>query len=405
MCALIKPFKAFRPTRDKVHLVASRPYYAYSKNVLEAKLESNPYSFIHIINPEFNKEDRTEPNSNERFENVRKAFEVFIQKGIFIQEEKEAFYIYKQSGSKRSYIGIIGGASVQDYDNGVIKIHEQTLTEREEVFKRYLDICGFNAEPVLLTYPDSANINSFINNFVVARPEYEFTTTDLLKHELWVVDNPDDIAFITKEFSKIPAIYIADGHHRSASSSLLAKEHLDNEAKQFFLSFFITESSMDIFDFNRLITDTGAISEKEIIEKIKPIFSVEEVALNYKPQQIHELTLHFADKCYKLNYLKDTAALSPVERLDAQILSSTILEPIFGIKDLKTDKRVYFMEGIQGVEKLRNEISNGKAKIAFGLYPVSFEQLKEIADTNNIMPPKSTWIEPKMRSGLTIYKF
>jgi uncharacterized protein (DUF1015 family) len=412
MCAKLKPFRAIRPTRDKVHLVASRPYYTYNKNVLEAKLESNPYSFIHIINPEFNKEDKTLPNSNERFQNVHNKYVEFKQKGIFVQDEKECFYIYRQSGEKQDYIGIIAGASVEDYEQGNIKIHEQTLTEREEMFKRYLDICGFNAEPVLLTYKDVDSINQFIKTFTKQRPEYEFTTTDILKHEVWVVSEEKDIAFLKNEFEKVPHVYIADGHHRSASSYLLAKErkannpnHSGNEDYNFFLSFYITETSLDIFDFNRLITDTNGLSEAEILEKISTQFDVEKTTLDFKPTQLHEFSMHSANSCYKLTYKGKIDSSSAVETLDAHILSKQILEPLFGMKDLKTDKRCYFMEGIQGVKKMRNDIEKGKAKLAFGLYPVSVNQLKDIADTNSIMPPKTTWIEPKMRSGLIVYEF
>lgn len=412
MCAKLKPFRAIRPTRDKVHLVASRPYYTYNKNVLEAKLESNPYSFIHIINPEFNKEDKTEPNSNERFQNVRNKYDEFKQKDIFIQDEKECFYIYRQSGEKQDYIGIIAGASVEDYEQGKIKIHEQTLTEREEMFKRYLDICGFNAEPVLLTYKDVDSINQFIKTFTKQRPEYEFTTTDILTHEVWVVSDEKDVAFLKTEFEKVPHVYIADGHHRSTSSYLLAKERKENnskhtgeEAYNFFLSFYITETSLDIFDFNRLITDTNELSEEQILEKVSRQFTIEKTTLDFKPTQLHEFSLHTKNTCYKLNYKIDVSTKSAVEKLDAHILSTQILEPLFAIKDLKTDKRAYFMEGIRGVKKLRYEIEKGKAKLAFGLYPVSVNQLKDIADTNSIMPPKTTWIEPKMRSGLIVYEF
>ncbi len=408
--AKVTPFKAIRPVRDKAHLVASRPYYAYSKNVLQAKLETNPYSFIHIINPEFDKDDRTEANSNERFINVRKKFESFIKNGTLIHDDKAAYYIYRQSNEHTTYTGIIAGASVDDYNNGVIKIHEQTLTAREEVFKRYLDICEFNAEPVLLTYKDDPVIREVMMKHINTRAEYEFTTTDLLKHELWIVNDDKEIETIQQQFAKMEAIYIADGHHRSASSALLAesrkeqnKNHTGNELYNAFMAFFIPQKSLDIFDFNRLVKDTNGLNESELIAQIHEAFTIEKVGLDYKPQHLHEFTVHTKTSCYKLGLRHPLENPLPVEKLDAHILSTTILEPILGIKDLKTDDRVYFMEGIKGVDALRNEIELGNAQLAFGLYPVSVEQLKEIADTNSIMPPKSTWIEPKMRSGMTIY--
>lgn len=408
--AKVTPFKAIRPVRDKAHLVASRPYYTYSKNVLQAKLETNPYSFIHIINPEFDKDDRTEANSNERFQNVRAKFESFIDQGTLFQDEKDAYYVYRQSNETTTYTGIIAGASVDDYNNGVIKIHEQTLTAREEVFKRYLDICEFNAEPVLLTYEDNSIIREVMQKHISTRAEYEFTTTDLLKHELWIIDDKVDISIIQSEFEKMDAIYIADGHHRSASSTLLANErksnnseHSGDETYNAFMAFFIPQKSLDIFDFNRLVKEIN-LTEDELISKIEKKFKVERVGLDYKPEHLHEFTLHTKSSCYKLGLKQALDNPSPVEKLDAHILSAEILEPILGIEDLKTDDRVYFREGIKGVEGLRNEIELGNAQIAFGLFPVSVEQLKEIADTNSIMPPKSTWIEPKMRSGMTIYK-
>lgn len=408
--AKVTPFKAIRPVRDKAHLVASRPYYAYSKNVLQAKLETNPYSFIHIINPEFDKDDRTEANSDERFRNVKAKFESFITNGTLIQDEKASYYIYRQSNEHTTYTGIIAGASVDDYNNGVIKIHEQTLTAREEVFKRYLDICEFNAEPVLLTYKDNPIIRDVMHKYIATRAEYEFTTTDLLKHELWIIDKDEDILAIQNEFENINDIYIADGHHRSSSSALLAQsrkeknpDHTGNELYNSFMAFYIPQKSLDIFDFNRLVKDTNGLSESELIAQIHEVFTVEKVGLDYKPEHLHEFTMHTKTSTYKLGLKNGLENSSPVEKLDAHILSVQILEPILGIKDLKTDDRVYFMEGIKGVDALRNEIDLGKAQLAFGLFPVSVEQLKEIADTNSIMPPKSTWIEPKMRSGMTIY--
>lgn len=411
MCAKVVPFKAIRPVRDKAHLVASRPYYAYTKNVLQAKLETNPYSFIHIINPEFDKDNRTEANSNERFRLVRKKFESFLHNDIVFQEEKPCYYVYRQANEFTTYTGIIAGASVDDYKNGVIKIHEQTLTAREEVFKRYLNICEFNAEPVLLTYKDHPVIREVMMNYTASRAEYEFTTTDLLKHELWIISDEKDIETIQNAFVEINEIYIADGHHRSASSALLADErkannpnHTGKESYNAFMAFYIPEKSLDIFDFNRLVKDINDISEEALLEKLSEKFDIEKTGLDYKPEHLHEFTLHTKHHCYRLSLKDVDKNASPVEKLDAYILSCYVLEPIFGIKDLKTDNRVYFMEGVKGVSALRHEIEKGKAEIAFGLYPVSVEQLKEIADTNSIMPPKSTWIEPKLRSGLTIYK-
>lgn len=402
----IIPFKAVRPPRDKANLVASRPFYNYKKKILSAKLQGNPFTFLHVINPEFNKDDKTKPNTKERFEKVKEKYEEFKSENILKKDNKESFYIYRQTTSENIYIGIIGGVSIENYTNGNVKIHEHTLTEREKTFCKYIDICKFNAEPVLLTYKDIPDINNLIDKYSKTRSEYEFTTTDKVKHDLWVVENTNDINTIKKTFKNIPQVYIADGHHRTASSVLYAKENKSIDA-QYFLSFFIAESKLKIYEFNRAIKGLNGLSKNEFLKKLETFFNItDKSAKKIKPTKLHEFSMFLDGIWYKLETKpKYIDKSSPVGSLDPQILSNTILSKILGITDLKNDKRVGFIEGTKGLKYLKKIVKNKTFDVAFALYPVSIEQLKTIADTNNIMPPKSTWIEPKLRSGLTIYEF
>ncbi|MFN3918045.1 MAG: DUF1015 domain-containing protein [Flavobacteriales bacterium] len=413
MCAKVLPFRAVRPTRDKAHLVASRPYFQYKKNILKAKLEENPFTFIHIINPEFGKNDKTKPNSIERFRKVRSKYEEFQNKGIFLKEKKDSYYIYRQTQPGHCFTGIIAKASIEDYLQGKIKIHEQTITEREEIFKNYLDSCGFNAEPVLLTYPKQNDIDSILSKHTDLRPEYEFTTTDLFKHELWLVQQDSDVKQLMKAFSEIDAVYIADGHHRSGSSALLGEEkkkanpnHRGDESYNFFLAFYISDEDLQIFDFNRVVSNT-VVTEKELLKRLSEDFEVLPLGkAEAKPSAIHEFIMYTGGNWYKLLPKFSVDASGPeTNRLDSLLLTEKVLSPVFGIKDLKTDKRISFISGVEGTRGMKKQVDKNSGSVGFMLYPVSFAQLKAIADQKLIMPPKTTWIEPKLRSGLTIYEF
>ncbi|MCB0410188.1 MAG: DUF1015 domain-containing protein [Flavobacteriales bacterium] len=409
--AKIVPFKAIRPTRDKAYLVSSMPAYIYPKHLLEAKLESNPYTFLHVINPEFRADNKTQPNTVERFQNVREKFDEFNNEGIFIQDSKESFYIYRQITKTNTYVGLISGISVDDYLNGNIKIHEHTLTQREETFKLYLDVCQFNAEPVLLTYEDNPTVDTIINKYINTRSEYEFCTTHHIKQDLWLVNDENDISTLVEAFKNIKSIYIADGHHRSASSVLYAQSkreenpNYDKESKfNYFLSYLIPESKLNIIEYNRTVSSLNEHTPESFIEEVSKSFEIDEKMTTYSPIKKHNFSMYLAGKWYSLTAKKGTYNEDDiVGNLDARILTENILKPILGIKDLKTDNRIEFMEGTRGAEGLQMKVDNEEAIVAFGLYPVSIEQLKAVADANNIMPPKSTWIEPKMRSGLTIY--
>jgi len=407
--AKISPFKAIRPVRDKVHLVATRPYYTYKENVLKAKLEDNPFTFLHIINPEFGEKKKTEPNSPERFALVSDAYHDFIDREILLQDTEPCLYLYRQTKDGHEYMGVVGGASVEEYQNDSIKKHEATLTSREEMFTNYLNIVGYNAEPVLLSYLDVQNqIDPLMYNKVKERPEYEYTTTDMVKHELWIFDQ-EEIEAITHAFEQLDALYICDGHHRSASSAGLKKwredkglGHFPNE--DYFLAFFLSERRLHILEFNRLIKSMGELTEDELIHQLSENFDVETMHVGDKPAEEHEITM-----CVRGNWFKLTCKESiidhthPVKCLDAEILTSHVLQPILGISDLKTDDNIEFISGKTDIRETEAKIRSGQFDIGFFLHPIDIDEIKRVADNQMIMPPKSTWVEPKLRSGLTIY--
>ena len=404
----IKAFKAIRPVRDKVHLVATRPYYSYKKNVLSAKLEDNPFTFLHIINPEFGSPIKTLANTHERFNLVSDSYKKFISEGILVTEKEETIYIYRQSIGQHQYTGVIAGASIQEYEDDLIKKHEATITSREGMFTNYLDVVGYNAEPVLLSYTHSDELDVLLEKSTKNRPEYEFSTTDRIKHELWVLSESETKEIITS-FEKIDACYIADGHHRSASSAALAKlrrergnSKIDN--KDFFLAFFIDEKRMNILEFNRLVKNLNGLTKNEFFEKISEYFIIEKLSKAHKPACEHQITVCIEGDWYLLICKPEIIhAEHPVQCLDPEILTQFILTPILGIHDLKTDENIEFISGAESITTFEDQILKGKFKIGFILFPVTVDQVKRVADNQMIMPPKSTWVEPKMRSGLTIY--
>lgn len=406
--AKLASFKALRPVRDKAHLVATRPYYSYKKNVLKAKLEDNPYTFLRIINPEFNNKEKTKPNSDERFQLVKSKYSEFIDAGILIQDESPRLYIYRQTNNGHAYTGIIAGASIEEYQNDLIKKHEATLTSRESMFTRYLDIVGYNAEPVLLSYKGQQPIEELLNQFTSVRAEYEFTTTDRVTHELWVLSENDTLK-LQNAFEEIEATYIADGHHRSASSARLYIERL-NSGKiksnnvNSFLAFFVEESRLKILEFNRLVKTLNGYSSETFLYALKALGNVNEIPNAAKPQEEHQIHLYLNHKWYEFtinSYLIDHE--HPVKSLDSDLLTELILKPLLGIGDLKTSDQIEFIPGIESLQSIEEKVDSGKFEIGFILYPATIEQVKRVADNQMNMPPKSTWVEPKLRSGLTIY--
>ncbi|KZS41794.1 hypothetical protein AWE51_20585 [Aquimarina aggregata] len=409
----ILPFKAIRPTRDKVSLVASRSYQSYTANERDSRMDYNPYSFLHIVNPGY--KYQKEISGEERYKLVRNRYLEFKEDEIFVQDKASCYYIYKIVNRElESFCGIIAAASAEDYENDIIKKHEDTIQHRENTFKEYLKTVGFNAEPVLLTYPDNDTINTVVSNTVKNRAEYEFTTTNRDTHYLWKVDQKDDVTTIEKAFSQINAIYIADGHHRSASSYLLTKDlknnnpdHKGTEPYNFFMSYLIPESDLKIYEFNRLIKDLNGLSKEEFLIQLDTWFRIENRGNEvYKPSKPHHFSMYLDGDFYSL-YLRKTIYefTDALEELDTQILYKTILKPILGIHDLRTDTRIEYSHGRNDVVSVKSKIDHEDYKVGFVLFPASVDQMKKIADQGLKMPPKSTYIEPKLRSGITIYEF
>lgn len=399
----VTPFKATRPGRDKVHLVATRSYVSYSLPQLRKKLHENPFSFLHIIHPDLgSKKIHTTADDTERYKKVRLKYEEFIKENILQRDTTAGYYIYRQIKKGHSFTGLIAGVSVQDYLNGQVKKHEQTLSKRQERFTNYLSQTRINAEPVLLTYSGSDQLDEIVRQHTEQRPEYDFTQTTKVRHQLWVVDKQKDIDEITQKFAEIESLYIADGHHRCASSALL-RNHIaaeKEESTDFFLALILHETNVKIFDFNRVVKDLGKYDSESFLIALSEEFIVEKKQGVYKPVCKGEFSLYMEHQWYRL-VLKN---MSDTSELDAQILTDKVLQPLLGIHDLRRDKRIAFVEGPQGPEGLKKLVDRNKYKAAFGLFPVSMDELKTMADREMTMPPKSTWIEPKLRSGMVIYE-
>jgi uncharacterized protein (DUF1015 family) len=408
----VRPFRAIRPVKDKVHLIASRSVDTYTSNELYAKLAENPYTFLHIIKPDFLKEKRNKKYTPELLQKVKNKFNEFLKLNYFVQDDKPSFYLYRQIKPEDTFTGIIACCSADDYYNGVIKKHEQTLSAKEETLKNYLEVCDFNAEPVNLTYPADTEIDKLTDKIITTEPLYDFTTTDRIRHQVWPINKSEYINLIVKRFEQIPAVYIADGHHRIASSALLAKEkkeknkkHNGNEGYNFFLSILFPDHELKIYDYNRVVKDLNGLSDKDFLKKLSEKFEIEEKGnKTYAPKKLHNFSMYLSGKWYSLTLKKEFInKKDPAASLDASLLSEHILSPILNIHDLRTDKRIAFVNGLKKMEGLKEEVDSGRMKVAFGLFPVSMKQLKQVADAGAIMPPKSTWIEPKLRSGLVIY--
>ena len=404
--AKIKPFKAVRPASDKVALVSCRTYDDYSSAELAAWLNFNPYSFLHVIHPAYANAQKI--TMDKRFKGVAHKYQDFKQEQILVTEEHPVFYLYEIQSKGQTFTGIISGTSVKDYQNNVIKKHEDTLQYRVELFKDYLHQTNFNTEPVLITYPDSVEINTFIALRKKSKPVYEYSTTNKEKHTLWKIDTQSEVDWLQEHFENIPNLYIADGHHRSASAELLFEQdkHLGNENLNYFMSFLIAESNVKIYEFNRLIRDLNGLSKEIFIKKLSEHFVIiakdQEI---WKPQNKFEFGMYLDGSFYALFYKKENhQQASILDNLDAQILYDKVLFPLLGIEDLRNDERIDYIPGKQSISVIKDLIDEGEFEVGFMLFPSDISEIKLLADNNLIMPPKSTYIEPKFRSGLLIYE-
>ncbi len=406
----IIPFKAVRPTSDKVSLVTCRNYEDYSASELAAWLNFNPYSFLHIINPAYNHVQSI--SWDKRFKGVSHKYQDFKNNKTFIQDDEAAFYLYEIQTKQDTFTGIIAGTSVEEYKNNSIKKHEDTLQYRVEMFKDYLHQTRFNTEPVLITYPDSTEINTWILLKKQSVPIYEFATTSKEKHTLWKIDTHLDIEFLQNHFENIPNLYIADGHHRSSSAQLLWEEETgsSNENLRYFMSFLIAESNVKIYEFNRIIRDLNGFTNEEFIEKVSKNFTV--VPKNqelWKPQNKKEFGMYLDGGFYALYYKEKSAVVGALgsdvlANLDAQILYDTILQPLLNLGDLRNDERIAYIPGKQSITAIKQVVDEGEFAVGFMLFASNIAEIKAFADNNLIMPPKSTYIEPKFRSGLVVYE-
>ena len=401
----IIPFKAVRPTSDKVSLVTCRNYDDYSSAELAAWLSFNPYSFLHVIHPAYVHSQKI--TLDKRFKGVAHKYQDFKTDGVFVEETKPVFFVYEIQTKTNSFTGIVAGTSIEDYKNNVIKKHEDTLQYRVELFKDYLHQTGFNTEPVLITYPDNSSINQWIAEKKKSIPLYNYSTTNKEKHQLWKIDNEEDIQWLQQQFDKIPELYIADGHHRSASAELLYEQNksLNNKNLNYFMSFLIAESNVKIYEFNRIIRDLNGLSKDDFITKLSDNFIIKPKDQElWKPQNKFEFGMYLDGSFYALFFKQSQKATSVLENLDAQILYDTVLHPLLGIEDLRNDERIDYIPGKQSVSVIKDLIDEGEYEVGFMLYPTNISEIKTIADNNLIMPPKSTYIEPKFRSGLVVYE-
>jgi uncharacterized protein (DUF1015 family) len=405
----IIPFKAVRPTTDKVGLVTCRNYDDYSSAELAAWLSFNPYSFLHVIHPAYMHSQKI--TLDKRFKGVAHKYQDFKEDGIFIEEDKPLFFLYEIRTKSRSFTGIVAGTSIEDYKNNIIKKHEDTLQYRVEYFKDYLHQTGFNTEPVLITYPDNETLNQWIFEKKKNNPIYNFSTTNKEQHQLWKIDSKEEIEYLIKQFEAIPEMYIADGHHRSASAEMLydQDQHLGNKNLNAFMSFLIAESQVKIYEFNRIIRDLNGFSKEDFLEKLSEHFIIKEKQQElWKPQSKFEFGMYLDDSFYALFYKQPANNIdeekSILDNLDAQILYNKVLQPLLGIEDMRNDERIEYIPGKQSIATIKELIDEGEFEVGFMLYPSDISEIKALADNNLIMPPKSTYIEPKFRSGLMIYE-
>lgn len=410
--AKIKPFKGIRPPRPMVTEVASRPYDVLDSEEARAEAADNPKSLYHIIKPEIDFEPGTDEHDPKVYDKAVENFHSFRDNGWLVQDDREHYYIYAQTMDGRTQYGFVIAANVEDYVNGVIKKHELTRRDKEEDRMKHVRVNNANIEPVFFAFPDNERLQQIIDQVTAAEPEYDFTAPDGFGHHFWVIDDEAITNEITQLFDAMPALYIADGHHRTAAAALVGLEkakanpsHRGDEEYNYFLAVAFPSSHLHIIDYNRVVKDLNGLSDEEFLDRLTKGFDVvpmgEEI---HTPASLHNFSLYLSGKWYSLTARPGTYNDSdPIGVLDVTISSDLILRDILGITDLRSDKRIDFVGGIRGLGELKRRVDSGEMKVALALYPVSMKQLIDIADSGNIMPPKTTWFEPKLRSGLVIH--
>ena len=408
----VKPFAAIRPPKEIVSEVASRPYDVL--NSTEAKAEATEKSLLHIIKPEIDFDPIIDEHTSEAYDKAVENFKLWQQNGWLKQDSKECYYVYAQTMEGRTQYGLVLGANVHDYLTGKIKKHELTRKDKEEDRMIHVRIQNANVEPVFFAYPDNDAINEIVSNIVKSKsPEYDFVAEDGFGHHFWIIDEDSVIKRITQIFSTVPAFYVADGHHRTAAAALVGEEkrkanpnHTGEEEYNYFLAVVFPESHLKIIDYNRVVKDLNGMTPDEFVGKLGEYFVVKNMGKEiYKPESLHNFSMYLNGQWYSLSAKEGTFNDDdPIGVLDVTVLSEYVLDKLLDIKDLRTSKRVDFVGGIRGLGELKKRVDSGEMAAAFALYPVSMRQLIDIADTGNIMPPKTTWFEPKLRSGIAIHK-
>lgn len=410
--AKVKPFRGIRPPKEMIEQVASRPYDVLNSEEARREAEGNPKSLYHIIKPEIDFAPGTDEHDPKVYEKAVDNFRAFREKGWLVQDPEEHYYIYAQTMEGRTQYGIVIAANVHDYVNGVIKKHELTRRDKEDDRMKHVRVNNANIEPVFFAFPDNERLEEIIRRVAAENPEYDFTAPDGFGHHFWVVNDPEMTRVITEEFEAMPHLYIADGHHRSAAAARVGLEkaeqnpaHTGDEEYNYFLAVAFPASHLRIIDYNRVVRDLNGLSAEEFIGRIGKDFIVEDKGTEiYRPQRLHNFSLYVGGRWYSLTPREGRYNdADPIGVLDVTISSDLILRDILGITDLRSDKRIDFVGGIRGLGELRDRVDSGEMAMALALYPVSMKQLIDIADTGNIMPPKTTWFEPKLRSGLVIH--
>ena len=412
--AKIKPFKGIRPPKDLIKEVASRPYDVLNSEEAREEAKGNEKSLYHIIKPEIDFPVGTDEHDAAAYEKAAENFQMFQDKGWLVQDQKEQYYVYAQTMNGHAQYGLVVCAYVDDYLKGNIKKHELTRRDKEEDRMKHVRVNNANIEPVFFAYPDNPELDAIVKKYTANVPEYDFVAElDGFGHTFWIIDEEKDIARITELFEAMPSLYIADGHHRSAAAALVGAEkakqnpnHRGDEEYNFFMAVCFPANQLTIIDYNRVVKDLNGLTEEEFLSKVATNFTVEEKGTDiYKPAGLHNFSLYLGGKWYSLTAKPGTYNDNdPIGVLDVTISSNLILDEVLGIKDLRSDKRIDFVGGIRGLGELKRRVDSGEMKVALALYPVTMKQLMDIADTGNIMPPKTTWFEPKLRSGLVIHK-
>ncbi|MBN1131477.1 MAG: DUF1015 domain-containing protein [Bacteroidales bacterium] len=411
--AVIHAFRGYRPGKALVDQIASRPYDVLNSEEAREEVKDNPYSFLHVVKPEVDLPEDIDLHSEVVYQTGRKNLQKLIDEGLFVQDRKAMLYIYAQTMFGKTQYGIVGCAAVDDYMNDRIRKHELTRPDKEEDRMNHIRVTNFNAEPVFFAFPDHPGLESIIRRIVSGPPEYDFVTGDGVGHHFWLVDSDRDIDLITEIFRKdIPVTYVADGHHRTAAAALVGNErkennplHRGNEEYNYFLAVHFPASHLTIIDYNRVIRDLNGLSPEAFLEALMRGFEIEEKGTEVvKPQRLHSFSMYLGGKWYALNARPGTYDdTDPIRSLDVTLLSEQVLGPLLNITDLRKSDRIDFVGGIRGLGELKRRVDSGEMKAAFALYPVSMKQLMDIADNGMIMPPKTTWFEPKLRSGLVIH--